>query len=213
MREIDLAAWPRRRHFETFRAFYDPLFSMCADVDVAVLRSEVDARHLPFTAAVVFVIAQAANDIPQFRQRIRHDTVVEHDVVHPSTTILVDDDLFSFCTLDHLPEFSAFAAHYADRVAEVRDRPTVDTSSDRDDVLFMSAIPWVSFTSFQHPVLSNPADSIPRFAWGRVHPDGDRVMMPLSVQAHHALVDGLHVGRFYQAVEGYLRNPEVLLDT
>jgi len=26
-------------------------------------------------------------------------------------------------------------------------------------------------------------------------------MMPLSLQAHHALVDGVHVGRFFEAVE------------
>jgi chloramphenicol O-acetyltransferase type A len=75
----------------------------------------------------------------------------------------------------------------------------------------MTAIPWVSFTSFAHPILSLPVDSVPRFAWGKFHNDGDRVKMPLSVQGHHALMDGLHVGRYYARVNAYLGHPETFL--
>ena len=72
----------------------------------------------------------------------------------------------------------------------------------------MTAIPWVSFTSFMHPVISVPVDSIPRLAWGRFHRDGETLRMPLSVQGHHSLMAGLHVGRYYETVQAYLRNPE-----
>ena len=30
---------------------------------------------------------------------------------------------------------------------------------------------------------------------------GGRRLMPVSVEVHHALVDGLHVGRFYEAFQ------------
>jgi chloramphenicol O-acetyltransferase type A len=60
---------------------------MCAEVDLTVFRAAVTQEGASFTTAIVYVIARAANDIPEFRQRIRGDTVVEHDVVHPSTTI------------------------------------------------------------------------------------------------------------------------------
>jgi chloramphenicol O-acetyltransferase type A len=32
-------------------------------------------------------------------------------------------------------------------------------------------------------------------------------MMPVSVEVHHALVDGLHVGRFYEAFQRGLDRP------
>jgi chloramphenicol O-acetyltransferase type A len=35
--------------------------------------------------------------------------------------------------------------------------------------------------------------------------------MPLSVQGHHALMDGLHVGRYYEQVQAYLDEPELML--
>jgi chloramphenicol O-acetyltransferase type A len=35
--------------------------------------------------------------------------------------------------------------------------------------------------------------------------------MPLDVQAHHALMDGLHMGRFFEKAQDYLHNPESVL--
>jgi chloramphenicol O-acetyltransferase type A len=75
----------------------------------------------------------------------------------------------------------------------------------------MTAIPWVSFTSFMHPLDLSPVDSVPRFAWGKFFADGELLKMPLSVQAHHALMDGLHVGRFYEIVQDYLHHPGSVL--
>jgi chloramphenicol O-acetyltransferase type A len=37
--------------------------------------------------------------------------------------------------------------------------------------------------------------------------------MPLAVQAHHALMDGLHVGRYYTVVQELLDRPEFLGNT
>jgi chloramphenicol O-acetyltransferase type A len=75
----------------------------------------------------------------------------------------------------------------------------------------MTPIPWVSFTSFMHPIHMHPVDSGPRFAWGKLFEDGESLKMPLSVQGHHALVDGVHVGRFNAQVQSYLNHPDSIL--
>jgi chloramphenicol O-acetyltransferase type A len=36
--------------------------------------------------------------------------------------------------------------------------------------------------------------------------------MPLDVQGHHAVMDGIHVGRFFEMVQAYLSNPAAVLD-
>jgi chloramphenicol O-acetyltransferase type A len=61
-----------------------------------------------------------------------------------------------------------------------------------------------------HPMQLHPADSVPRFAWGKFFEDGDLLKMPLQVQGHHALMDGIHLGRFYTEVQGYLDHPDFL---
>ena len=84
-----------------------------------------------------------------------------------STTFLTHDDLFSFCTVDYVEDFSTFAAITAKEIEKVKQHLTLEDEPGRDDLLFMTAIPWVSFTSFMHPIHLQPADSIPRFAWGK----------------------------------------------
>lgn len=211
MRVIDPETWPRRDHFSAFENFGDPYFDMTVPVDLTELLPVLADHGVGFTPAIVYVQARAANGIPEFRTRIREDgTIVEHDLVHPAMTVLVDDDLFSFCFLDYDECLPAFAAQAAARMAQVKERPSLEDPADRDDLLFMTAIPWVSFTSFSHPMPHN-ADWVPRFAWGRYYPAGDRVLIPLEVQGHHALMDGLHLGRYFQAVQGLLDDPEALL--
>jgi chloramphenicol O-acetyltransferase type A len=210
MRTIDMESWPRREHFKVFGSFDHPHFGMCANVDLTTFYAVVKQHGHSINAAIVYVLARAANDIPEFRQRIRAGAVVEHDVVHPSATIMADEDLFSFCTFNYVADFAAFAAGAAATIAYVRAHPTLKDEPGRDDLLFMSAIPWVSFTSFMHPLHLQPADSVPRLAWGEFFEDGARLRMPLDVQVHHALMDGVHVGRYYEAVQGYLDHPDFI---
>ena len=104
-----------------------------------------------------------------------------------------------------------FAAKAAEQIAYVQEHPTVKNVPGQDDLLYMTAIPWVSFTNFMHPLDLFPVDSVPRFAWGKFFEDGRFLKMPPSVQAHHALMDGIYVGRFYAQVQDYLRHPGVIL--
>jgi chloramphenicol O-acetyltransferase type A len=211
MRQIDIQTWPRREHFKVFSAFEYPHFSLCANVDLTAFFPFVKQRGISFTVAVVYVLARAANAIPEFRHRIRSGKVVEHEIVHPSGTILTDDDLFSFCTFEYIENFSEFAAKAAERIAYVKDDSTLEDGPEQDDLLYMTAIPWVSFTSFMHPLRLQPADSVPRFAWGKLFKEDESLKMPLSVQGHHALMDGIHVGRYYAEVQDYFQQPAAVL--
>ena len=157
------------------------------------------------------MISRAANAVPEFRYRLRGDEIVEHETVSPSVTILVDNDLFSFCAIDYSPDFAEFALRAARMFAAVKDHPTLKDPPGRDDLLYMTALPWVSFTSFTHPMSQHPADSVPRFAWGKYFQEGGLLKMPLSVQGHHALMDGIHMGKYYAQVQSCLDQPEVVL--
>jgi chloramphenicol O-acetyltransferase type A len=213
MHRLDVESWARRKQYELYRQFDQPHFNMCANVDLTAFRSAVKARGITFTVGVLYVLARAANDIPAFRHRMRGNDVVEHDTVHPATTILSDDGSFGFCTLTYTDDFPTFASGAAHEMALARMQPSLTDGIDRDDVLYTTSIPWVSFTSFAHPTHLHPADSVPRLAWGKRFEDGHRVKMPLSVQGHHAMMDGLHMGQYYERVQTYLSQPEATLGT
>ena len=211
MRYIDMQTWSRREHFKVFSAFDHPHAGFCANVDLTTFYPVVKQRGYSITVAIVYVLSRAANAIPEFRYRIRAGKVVEHEIVHPSTTILINEDLFTFCMMDYIEDFSEFAARAAERIAFVKEHPTLEDDPGRDDLLFMTALPWVSFTSVMHPMQLHPADSVPRFAWGKFFEDCKFLKMPLGVQGHHALMDGIHMGRFYAEVQDYLHHPGFVL--
>jgi chloramphenicol O-acetyltransferase type A len=195
MRKIDMKTWPRRKHFDAFKSWDQPHFNMCANVDLTKLYPAV--KQADFST------------ITEFKYRIRGDEVVEHDVVHPSVTIMSEDDLFSFGTHEYIEKFSEYAVKAEEKFAYYREHPILFDGEYEDHLLYMTAIPWVSFTSFMHPHIY-PVDSVPRFAWGKFFKEGDLLKMPLSIQAHHALMDGVHVGKFYQLFQEYLLKPDVL---
>lgn len=211
MRQIDVQSWSRRDHFERFRDFDHPHFNICANVDLTRFHPAVKRHGISVTAAIVYVLTRAANSIPQFRYRIRGDGVVEHEVVHPSFTVLTNEDVFSFCRPDYTEDFSRFAERVSESAAYVRKNPSVVDDPEVDDRLYMSAMPWLSFTSVMHPMNLSIPDSVPRMAWGKFFEEGQVLKMPLSVQAHHALMDGIHIGRFYSLVQEFLDNPEEFL--
>src|SRR4030042_3904984 len=211
MLKIDMQTWSRREHFEFFKAFNHPHFNMCANVDLTRFHPYVKGHGFSLTAAIIYVISRTANAIPEFRQRMRDGEIVEHETVSPSVTILVDNDLFSFCTIDYNQDFVEFAGRATGLIAAVKNSPTLIDPPGRDDLLYMTALPWVSFTSFMHPMRLHPADSVPRFAWGKYFKEGGRLKMPLSVQGHHALMDGIHLGKFYGLLQDYLDQPELVL--
>jgi len=211
MRVIDLSTWPRRHHFAFFNTVTYPHFNLCVNVDVTVLRALIKARDISFTVALVYLLTRAANGIPEFRCRIRDAQVVEHDVVHPSMTVLTQDEVFSFCTMPYDDHFPTFATHAAAAIARAEAGVILEDGPGQDDLLFMTALPWVSFTGLQHPIHMDPVDSVPRIAWGKFASAGERLQMPLSVQAHHGLMDGLHVGRYFEQLQAYLDHPEEYL--
>lgn len=201
----------RRKHFELFRRMDRPHFSITANVQISAFLRYFRERRIPFTPAVVYCIARAANAIAVFKRRIRGETVVEHEQVHPSFTVPTDvSDVFSFCYVPYDRDFGSFVAAARTSMEQMRVSPSLEDEEGRDDYLFLSAFPWVAFTAVTHAMSDSPPDSVPRIMWGKYLEDGGRVTMPLSVQTHHALVDGRDMGRYFELVQHYFEHPEEL---
>ena len=202
MRIIEFTSQHQRRHFEFFHSMNHPHFSVCANVEIGRWLDMARERGLKITPSIVHLLARVANDIPQLRQRIRDDRVVEHDTIHPTFSVATDvADAFSFCHVEFTPDLDEFVRRTVVRMEAMRTDPVFEDEPGRDDYLFMSPLPWISFTSVQHAMRYHPHDSVPRISWGKFFESGGRTMMPLSLQVHHALVDGVHVGRFFERVE------------
>lgn len=196
MRRIDPTQGPRAALYQHFRGFARPLFTLCAPIEVGPLLAASSAGIFPTLLRQVLV---AANSVPELRQRIRiergRELVVEHETVDCTCTVARTDGSFTFCNFPY-PE-QDFFSQVSSRVAAAASGEGLDLGDQgRDDMLYLTCIPWLDFATMQHAETGDPLDCVPRVAWGRVV-EG-RVTMCLT--AHHSLVDGLHASRFFAAM-------------
>ncbi|RMG85285.1 MAG: chloramphenicol acetyltransferase [Bacteroidetes bacterium] len=202
MKEIQFTHPHRQKHFDFFRRMNHPHFNICAQVDITDWLLFLKANQYPFTPSIVYLVAKTANEIAPFRQRIRGEKVFEHEIVHPSFTVWTDvADVFSFCEVPFSTDFEDFMTRATRQIEKMKTDPVFEDAPDRDDYLFLSSIPWVSFTAFQHAMHFHPSDSVPRIVWGKYFEQNGRTLLPLSVQVHHAVVDGRHVGAYFNLFE------------
>ena len=199
---INLDSWKRREHFAIYRGFANPFWSICADVDVTQVRQQSrEGQDRSFSLAPIYVALAAANEIEAFRLRIRGDKVWLHDRVGISTTILRADETFSFAIYPMADHFADFEIHARAEADIARDVTSLHKPAEgRDDLIYHSTIPWIRFTSFTNAI-GHAGDSIPRLVFGRSTEEAGRWRMPVSVEVHHALVDGLDVARFFDRFE------------
>ena len=203
MKKIEIETWARRKHFEFFKAFDAPHFNVTANVDVTNLYTYAKASDQSFFKLFLYGAVRAANAIPELRYRIRGEEVVEHEVVHPSFTVMLDEDVFNFCAATFNEDLPTFLQEVTTRMEQAGDEVVVG-DDEPDDLLYITSVPWVTFTSIMHPTHQQQHDSVPRIAWGKFERQGERLVMPLSVQAHHALVDGVHIGKYYETLQAWL---------
>jgi len=206
MKTIDLKTWNRREHFAFFYRMDYPQYNICANIDITRFLSFVKENGWSFYYAMIFAASEAANQCVNFKYRIRKGQVVLHDRVHPSFTDSTgnDDDLFKMVTVemeDTLPAFVKKASQTSTNQLKYFDFAPLE---GRDDFLYITCIPWISFTSMSHTIGLNRDDSVPRISWGKYFREGEKVLLPFSVQVHHALADGSHVGQYFEKLQAYL---------
>jgi chloramphenicol O-acetyltransferase type A len=201
--EIDIERWSRRDHYRYFRAFERPHFSVCADVDVTQAWEVSRAGGKgTFTTAVLWALLRAVNEVEAFRLRFRKDgSLWLHDRVGLGPTVLRDDGTFGFARLPFTEDRALFADLAAAELSRARSETGLrGDDPSQDDVVFQSTLPWVRLTSFTNAI-PHRDDSIPRVVFGKFVREREKVTMPVAVEVHHALVDGVDVGEFFERLE------------
>ncbi len=210
MKYIDLETYPRRSHFEFFKSYAYPYVGMTANVDVTKLIAAAKVRGGSGFLACLWAAAQAANAVPELRQRIVGEGIVEFDHCDTSHTVAMEDHTFCNCRTDCRMSLEDFLLRGKQWQEETKQRHGfVQPGDDETSLIFASCVPWVAFTQVIQPT-PIPADSNPRIVFGRYIREGEKTLMPLAIQCNHALVDGYHIGEFYrifqEIADGVVKN-------
>lgn len=198
---VDLATWPRAAQFEFFRTFDRPHYATTVRIDVTKLMTTKAKTGLsPFRHAI-WAIGAGLHAVPELCMRFKDDRVTHYDRLLLSPTIPLENGDFRYTYMTWEPDTVAFDAHASQKMAQVRaGAPLGANDGTIENVAYLSCLPWLDYTALDN-ALPNANDCIPRVSWGKIVPKGDGFDMAMSIQVHHALVDGLQVARFFEATQ------------
>ena len=193
-RYIDVETWPRKDAYRLFSRGYLPYFSVTTPLDVTELRRFTKKEGLSFYRAMVYIVSRAMNELEPFRLRIRKDGIAVCETVSPSYTTAGRDGSFGISDVEYLPgeTMADFCRRAIEKEAIQREQMVVQDDV-RDDLIFISSVPWFVTTSVLQEQPTNPDDSFPRVLWDRVHEEKGRQLVNFTAQLNHRLLDGSHV--------------------
>ena len=199
---IDEKNWERAVHCMVFRENVEPAFCVTFEVDVSNFHQKVKMQNLSFTLAMVYAVCSCADKIEAFRYRFLDGKVVLFDHIDTAFTYLNQDTgLFKVV---HVPLQGDIKEYVKTAGNTAREQKEYFTGPLGNDVFQCSPMPWVAYTHISNTNSGKKDLAAPLFDWGKFYKKNGRMVMPVSVQAHHSFVDGLHIGQFADLLQKYL---------
>ena len=198
---IDESTWERAMHCMVFRNSIEPAFCVTFEADITEFKKKVKEEGLSFTLAMVYAVCKCANEVEALRYRFLDGKVVLYERIDTAFTYLnKETGLFKVVnvpSIDNLPEYVALALKTAEEQQEYFTGPL------GNDVFQCSPMPWVTYTHISHTNSGKKDNATPLFDWGKYYEKDERVLIPISIQAHHSFVDGIHIGQFVDALQKF----------
>jgi len=205
-REIEIEGWKRKKTFDFFRNFENPFFNLTAPLDVTNLYHFCKSNKLSFSLASLFYSIQCVNEIPEFRLRLKDEKLLEFEKIHATQTILNEDETFSFCYFEFSENVFEFDTAGKKSIEKYKALKSLEVEAERLDLIYYSIIPWVAFTSFKNATRLDYSQTIPRIVFGKLSEEKGKMKLPHSVEVHHSMLDGLHVGKYFNLLQEKLDN-------
>lgn len=209
MKIININTWKRKAQFEFFKNFDDPFFSATSNIDCTTMFNAIKNSKQSFFSVYMYCALKALNNIPEFKTRIAEDNVVQYDVINGTTTVFKKDETFSFCYFQYHDDFTLFSKELQEAISQAKQSKTLISNNDLN-LVYVSVIPWRSFTNIKHPRSGNKSESVPRIVFGKVFELDNKFLMPVSIDAHHSLADGYHASLFFNQFEKEIQNTDLI---
>ena len=207
-KHINLDNYDRKEQFKFFKDFEEPFFGLTTHLNCENIYNYCKKKKIPFFAYYLYQTNKAVNQVNNFRQRIINDQIYQFDVIHISTTIARKNKTFGFSYLKHSEHFNEFLDQFVKERKRIENSDLLMPANMDEQVIHYSAIPWINFSSISHARKFSINDTCPKITFGKIHKSKEGLMMPVSIHAHHALVDGYHVGQLVQIIQNNFNNNE-----
>ena len=206
---IDLKQWSRGDLFQFYIEKMRIVMSLTVDIDVTNLKAYARKTQFSFYPLMVWAVSKVINAHDEFKFSWDQDgNLIHWDYISPSYTDFHSEDE-NFTKL--VTEYSEDPAEFCERMAADRERHKNDRAVlDHQPPNFfdVSCLPWVKYKHFDVHVFDEGKFLAPVVTWGKYEPADGKLIMPLTMNIHHAVSDGFHLSRFFTEVQELINSLE-----
>lgn len=154
-----------------------------------------------------YAIMNSVNTVSEFKMRIIDLRPVEFEIIDAAFTyVAASSQLHSNCIAEYCDDFSLFRENVQAARERADVRPTLcPERCESQALVYMTCLKDVAFTSFGNPWGDPWVDTVPRVAFGKVDPQTKK--MPVSIEALHSFIDGVHIAAFLRRFEEIVSDP------
>lgn len=206
---MDLNQWSRGKLFQFYIDQMRIVMSLTVDIDVTNLKLYSKRLAIGFYPLMLWVISKAINSHDEFKYSWDGDgRLIRWDYVSPShTDFHREDETFTKMVTEYSDDMFAFCSRVkADRERYQNDRAVLENQPP--NFFDASCLPWVKYRHFDVHVFDEGKFLAPVVTWGRYAQESGRLMMPLTMNIHHAVADGFHLSRFFNDVQDIISTLE-----
>jgi chloramphenicol O-acetyltransferase type A len=205
-KQFDLENWSRKEHFNFFNSFEEPFFGVTVDIDCTIAYQKCKKEGLGFFLYYLHQSLAAANSVENFRLRIEDNQIYLYDKVNASAVINRANNSFGFSYIDYFSDFDEFQSAAKLEIENVKKSNGLNLNGNNANVIHISAMPFLKFTSLSHARSFSFKDSCPKFSFGKMTDENGKKTMPISIHVNHALADGYHVGLFVDEFQKFMNS-------
>lgn len=199
--KIDIESWHRKEYFKHYTENIPCTYSTVVALDITRVYKYSKDHKVKLYPLLLYVLSQSVNSMDAFRYALIEDELVNYKQLSPIYTILNDDESFSSIWTEYEDDMDTFIHNYSRDLACYSNTGKMNPKNEKNDVFSVSMIPWLDFTAFNLNLKNDSKHLTPIFTLGKYSKKEDRVSIPLSIQVHHAVIDGYHVGRFVETLQ------------
>lgn len=213
-KHIDMETWNRREYFQHYFQSVPCSYSMTTNIDITNLKHTLIETNGSFTSAIIYLLTLEVNRHEEFRTSIDEEGRIGiFDSMHPSYACFhKETETFSCLWTQFDLNYQVFYQNYCNDIQKYGALEGIAPKPDMPANVFdISNIPWTSFSGFNLNLPKGASYLLPIFTLGKYFSQEKRILLPISVQVHHAVCDGFHVCRFLNELQEQADHFEKLL--
>ena len=204
-KKIDKENWGRKEYFEHYFSDVPCTYSITVKLDITRIKEKKQKLY----PTMLYYLATVINRHAEFRTAINEngELGIYSEMIPCYTVFHKDTETFSNLWTEYKANLDDFCAAYEEDMLKYGKQPGITGIPNIPSNSFtVSMLPWATFKGFNLNLQKGYNYLIPIFTIGKYYQKNERIMIPISIQVHHAVCDGFHVCRFTNELQELINN-------